>query len=97
MRAEQQKWRARPRALAPLGGVLSWYPTLGLGFLTAPEASAAAIESARRELAGTLTVEQGPSGVASWTSPGALALHQAVKSRFDPAGLLAPGRFVGGI
>jgi FAD/FMN-containing dehydrogenase len=29
--------------------------------------------------------------------PGALRLMQAVKSRFDPAGICAPGLFVGGI
>jgi glycolate oxidase FAD binding subunit len=89
------------RALAPLGGELAWYPTLGLGFLTLAEASAPSLEAARRELrslGGTLTVEEAPTSlVAAWSNPAALALHQAVKSRFDPDGLLAPGRFVGGI
>jgi len=85
------------RALASLAGQLAWYPTLGLGFFTAPEVSVAALEAARRDLPGTLTVEQGPSSPAPWSNPSALALHRAVKSRFDPEGLLAPGRFVGGI
>jgi glycolate oxidase FAD binding subunit len=89
------------RALAPLEGELAWYPTLGLGFLTAAEASAPALEAARRELralGGTLTVEEAPASlVPAFSNPAALSLHQAVKSRFDPDGLLAPGRFVGGI
>jgi glycolate oxidase FAD binding subunit len=99
------------RALAPLGPLappaeLAWYPTLGLGFLSAAASSVEilALDSARqalRALGGTLTVEEAPPAVlatfASWSSPAALALHQAVKSRFDPDGLLAPGRFVGGI
>ena len=93
------------RALAPLaeGAELAWYPTLGIGFLSGAleTTEAAALEAARRELralGGTLTIEEAPANsVASWSHPAALALHQAVKSRFDPEGLLAPGRFVGGI
>lgn len=85
---------------------LSWYPTLGLGFLSAPgeTVTAGALETARQELraiGGTLTIEEAPASllasVPTWSNPAALALHQAVKSRFDPEGLLAPGRFAGGI
>ena len=99
------------RALEPLAALegaaeLAWYPTLGLGFLSAPgdAITVPALAAARKEvlaLGGTLTVEEAPAtllaSVPSWSNPAALALHQAVKSRFDPEGLLAPGRFVGGI
>ncbi len=99
------------RALAPLAGLerdveLAWYPTLGLGFLSArgDAVTAPALAKARQELlalGGTLTLEEAPASllasVPSWSNPAALALHQAVKSRFDPEGLLAPGRFAGGI
>ena len=90
-------------ALAPLkANELAWYPTLGIGFLSANDASTDAIQTARdalRALGGTLTVEQAPASVvlAPWSNPAALGLHQAMKARFDPEGLLAPGRFVGGI
>ena len=90
-------------ALWPLvgNGELAWYPTLGLGFLSSiDDVDPAALTAARssiRALGGTLTVEAGLASVPSWSDPAALALHRAVKSRFDPGGLLAPGRFVGGI
>ncbi len=68
------------------------------------DATVAALLEARRALGalrGTLTVEAAPPGVREriepWSAPTSLALHRAVKSRFDPDGLLAPGRFVGGI
>ena len=67
-------------------------------------AAVAALASARRDLfarRGSLTIETAPDGVRArlepWSAPTSLRLHQAVKSRFDPEGLLAPGRFVGGI
>ena len=67
-------------------------------------AIATAIAQARddlRALGGSLTVEDAPASLwgslATWSAPSALALHRAVKSRFDPGGLLAPGRFVEGI
>ena len=96
------------RALGRIGGdvELAWYPSLGLGFLSteSEEISGETLATARRDLralGGTLTIEEAPptllTTLASWSSPAALALHQAVKSRFDPDGLLAPGRFVGGI
>jgi glycolate oxidase FAD binding subunit len=89
------------------------YPTLGVLFVSASAdditstshgATVAALVAARRALSsirGTLTVEATPAGLRerteTWGAPSSLALHQAVKSRFDPDGLLAPGRFVGGI
>jgi glycolate oxidase FAD binding subunit len=95
------------------GAELALYPTLGVLFVSAsaddlPPASDAAtvtaLVAARRGLAalrGTVTVEAAPAGVRGriepWSAPSSLALHQAIKSRFDPDGLLARGRFVGGI
>jgi glycolate oxidase FAD binding subunit len=90
----QVKFGALPSQLAQVepavGPQASWYPTLGLGFTRD-----VAIETSRRALAalgGWLTApgDFGPP-------PSSLALHQAVKARLDPAGLLAPGSFVGGI
>jgi hypothetical protein len=90
----QVKFGALPSQLAQVepavGPHASWYPTLGLGFT-----KEVAIETSRRALAalgGWLTApgDFGPP-------PSSLALHQAVKARLDPAGLLAPGSFVGGI
>jgi glycolate oxidase FAD binding subunit len=92
---------------------LALYPTLGVLFVSASAdqippandaATVTALVAARRGLAllrATLTVEAAPAGVRGriepWSTPSSLALHRAVKSRFDPNGLLAPGRFVGGI
>lgn len=101
---------ALPQVEAALAGFpdaqLAWYPTLGLGFVSIARPNDAVLESAlggaRRALAvlgGSLVVlSSGSRKLDPWgPPPGALALHQAVKNRFDPDGLLAPGRFVGGI
>jgi glycolate oxidase FAD binding subunit len=88
-------------------GRLGWYPLLGLGFV-AGDIGVDAIAAARAALfGGSLVVEEAPAALASdpraetiaaWgPAPAGLALHQAVKNRFDPQGLLAPGRFIGGI
>jgi len=79
-------------------GRLGWYPLLGLGFV-AGDIGVDAIAAARAALAGgSLVVEEAPAAVDAWgAAPAGLALHQAVKNRFDPQGLLAPGRFIGGI
>jgi glycolate oxidase FAD binding subunit len=77
---------------------LCWYPTLGLGFAMAD--SPFDFDSARRALValgGSLTVEAGPNGSAYGAPPDSLRVHQSMKARFDPQGLLAPGRFIGGI
>lgn len=89
----------------------AWYATLGLGFFSAPLLDGAAlgvrsaIESARLALValgGSLVIERAPLGVRAsidaWgPAPAAIRLHRAVKDRFDPEALLAPGRFLGGI
>jgi glycolate oxidase FAD binding subunit len=83
-------------------GQLDWHPLLGLGFVVG-DLGADAIVSARSALAGgSVVVEEAPAAAAgsfdAWgPAPSALAVHKAVKDRFDPQGLLAPGRFIGGI
>lgn len=97
------KVAALPTALAKVDaalpqGKLDFYPSLGLGFC-AGDLTAQAVSSARAALAlGSVVVEQSPSPIDSFgPPPAALDLHRAVKNRFDPQGLLAPGRFIGGI
>jgi len=89
------------KAIAPLQARFEWLPTLGIGFVYAQRSEAAAIEAARRELlalGGSLTVEAAPFAVDVFgPPPPSLRLHKAVKAQLDPRGVLAPGRFVGGI
>jgi len=90
-------------AFARLEARIAWYPSLGLGFAIRDGGTAEAIEAARRAVCavgGSLVVESAPPAlrVDPWgPPPPSLRLHQAVKDRFDPDALLAPGRFVGGI
>jgi glycolate oxidase FAD binding subunit len=62
----------------------------------------AALREAAVRGGGYLVVEAAPTGwknaLGVWGSPGpGFALMKGVKAAFDPRGLLAPGRFVGGI
>ncbi|MDI3298564.1 MAG: FAD-binding oxidoreductase [Bacillota bacterium] len=57
---------------------------------------------AAEALGGAVVVEKAPDGLRgrfpAWgTPPPAIELMRAVKARFDPRGVLNPGRFVGGI
>lgn len=89
------------RALAPLQARLLWLPALGLGFAFAQSADASGIEAVRREmlaLGGSLVVEAAPLAMDVFgPPPPSLRLQRAVKAQLDPRGVLAPGRFVGGI
>lgn len=62
----------------------------------------AALREAAQTVGGALVVEVAPLGVKEavpvWEPPGAAArLMQGIKARLDPAGLMNPGRFVGGL
>jgi glycolate oxidase FAD binding subunit len=84
------------KALAPLGARIEWLPSVGVGFAYSAAADAAAVQAAvqaaRRELMalGGWLVADGDWGPA----PASLPLQRSVKERLDPAGLLAPGRFI---
>jgi glycolate dehydrogenase FAD-binding subunit len=93
---------ARVDAALPQGR-LGWYPLLGLGFV-AGDLSLNSITAARTAMVGgSVVVEEATAAAGAamfdaWGAQGAgLALHRAVKDRFDPQNMLAPGRFIGGI
>lgn len=96
------KVSALPTALAKVDaalpqGKLDFYPLLGLGFV-AGDLTADGVSAARTALPSShVIVEEGAQLDAWGPPPAAVALHSAMKNRFDPQGLLAPGRFIGGI
>ncbi|HUK13020.1 MAG TPA: FAD-binding oxidoreductase [Thermoanaerobaculaceae bacterium] len=95
-------------ATAAAGSEYVGYPTLGLGFVSAPAAGnglAAAIGAARaalERLGGSLAVHAAPpelrAALDPWgAAPPALALMRSLKAQLDPEARLAPGRQAGGI
>lgn len=99
-----------PPLIGTLGAPgFAWYPGLGLGFVSgspADPASATTAVLAAREglerLGGSFVLEAATPEVRDrvevWgVPPSSIAVMRALKERFDPAGHLAPGRFVGGI
>jgi len=97
------------RALRAAGAALLAYPGLGLcyaGFALAEgdpravERAFGSVTAAAREAGGSWILEEGPpwakQGRDVFGDPGeALPLMRALKSRFDPGGLLNAGRFMG--
>ncbi len=83
------------------------YPTLGLAFVAGEVRVAgqvaAAVSAAREAIPeGSVVIHAAPPEVRAAVNiwgppPAALPLMRAVKQRLDPAGRLAPGRFVGGL
>jgi glycolate oxidase FAD binding subunit len=77
----------------------NWAALAGVGILWAglPDTSEplAALRARAAELGGIAPVVRGSGGL----GPGlpAAAVHQRIKRAFDPAGILAPGRFWGGL
>lgn len=79
-----------PEAAAAAGDV--WGALLGVGILWAGLDSEAALARLRK-VAEVAPVIAGPGGLGA--SPPAGVIHQRLKASFDPAGVLAPGRFWG--
>jgi glycolate oxidase FAD binding subunit len=101
---------AAAQRLRDAGSRLLVYPGAGLvfAFLDLPAdaddagAALAAARDAARAGGGGFVVEEAPLAVkrahdAFGDPPGGLAIMRALKQRFDPRGILNPGRFAGGI
>jgi glycolate oxidase FAD binding subunit len=93
-------------ATQALGGTLVARAGLGLAWIQLPldaAGVAAAVEDLRRRLApAPCVLLDGPAEVRALLDPwggetGPVELMRKVKERFDPAGICAPGLFVGGI
>ena len=94
-------------ATQALGGTLVARAGLGLAWIQLPaedraEATTARIEGLRESLAAPCVVLDAPTEVRAALDPwggetGPVELMRKVKERFDPAGVCAPGLFVGGI
>ena len=76
------------------GARSSAWASRGSGCATPDEV--AAIRERAAELGGIAPAVRGPGGLGDATIPG-LEIHRRLKAAFDPAGVLAPGRFWGGI
>ncbi|MCZ7573234.1 MAG: FAD-binding oxidoreductase [Ardenticatenaceae bacterium] len=93
-------------AAAEAHGARNWQARAGTGllFATLPALPAAvtSLRTAAEALGGTLVVQAAPLKLKTpelvWGSPRSdFGLMRAFKQRFDPAGLLNPGRFFGGL
>jgi glycolate oxidase FAD binding subunit len=87
-----------PGLLAGAGG--SWGALVGVGIawigLDAPDGVLRELRERAAALGGIAPVVRGPGGLGE-AAPPALAVHRRLKTAFDPAGILAPGRFWGGL
>jgi glycolate dehydrogenase FAD-binding subunit len=90
--------RPFPDLLGPHLG--SWGALLGVGIawvgLSSADGDLEALRTRARALGGIAPVVKGPGGLGNDVPPG-LEVHRRLKASFDPAGVLAPGRFWGGI
>lgn len=104
----QTELSAAAAAAEAAGATLVGRLPLGLWWLALDERpaehAAAAVEELRRDLApAPCVVQDSPPEVRALLDPwgpvdaGALDLMRRVKERFDPAGTLNPGAFVGGL
>jgi hypothetical protein len=85
---------------AVLEGEADWRALMGVGIAWVGLADAGDRLSALRgrvaEAGGIAPVIRGPGGLGDAPVP-ALEVHRRLKAAFDPAGILAPGRFWGGL
>jgi glycolate oxidase FAD binding subunit len=85
---------------AVLDGETDWRALMGVGIawvgLPDDEHRMAALRRRVAEAAGIAPVIRGPGGLGDAPLP-ALDVHRRLKAAFDPAGILAPGRFWGGL
>jgi len=87
---------------AGAGAVRGAYPLAGSVVLEVPDASLPQLSAAAERAGALFAAERAPDAGPSpcdvfGAPPDALALMRAVKTRFDPQRVLAPGRFVGRI
>ena len=96
------------QALADLGAEVLYYPTVATVYGrwpsggNVPLAALAALRGSCEASGGALVVEAAPLDLKArlgvWGSPRAdFALMRRLKEQLDPASLLSPGRFLGGI
>ncbi len=86
------------RVAALVEGREAWRALVGVGVVWIPLASDAELAQLRvraAELGGIAPVMRGPGGLGDTAIP-APDVHRRLKSSFDPANILAPGRFWGG-
>ena len=85
---------------AVLDGETDWRALMGVGiaWVGSPDADEplTALRGRVAEGGGIAPVIRGPGGLGDAPVP-ALAVHRRLKAAFDPAGILAPGRFWGGL
>jgi glycolate oxidase FAD binding subunit len=90
--------RPFPDLLGPQLG--SWGALLGVGIgwvgLSSSDGELDALRARANALGGIAPVIKGPGGLGTDVPPG-LDVHRRLKAALDPAGVLAPGRFWGGI
>ena len=85
---------------AVLDGETDWRALMGVGiaWVGSPDADGrlAGLRGRVAEAGGIAPVIRGPGGLGDAPVP-ALEVHRRLKAAFDPAGILAPGRFWGGL
>ncbi len=85
---------------AVLDGERDWRALMGVGIawvgLPDPGQRLSALRGRVAEAGGIAPVIRGPGGLGDAPVP-ALDVHRRLKAAFDPAGILAPGRFWGGL
>ncbi len=78
----------------------AWAALVGVGVawvgLDATDGELDALRTRAHALGGIAPIVRGPGGLGDDVPPG-MAIHARLKAAFDPAGIMAPGRFWGGV